>query len=104
MRYDIVMSDNGGLTFKDGDFAVGSSAQQEVMHLVGFVKGEIREFPLFGFGLVNYLKKRAGNGPVVESMTKFRRDLKIQLVADGFTEHEIDVASDLSTFEINVEP
>jgi len=87
-----------------GKMKRGGTADQEAEFCVVSNKGEWRQFPLAGFGIDRRLKKRVGNVPFVENVTRFARDLKVELEADGHKDPEITVTADLTVFELNVEP
>ena len=104
MRTDILLDDDFDLMFENGDFATGSSAQQEVEQIGLSHPGEWKQFPIVGLGLTNYLKKVAGRPPLVGNVTKLIRDYRKQLNMDGFKDAELEINEDLSLFNINVEP
>lgn len=95
MRTDILKDDNGGLAFANGDFAIGQSDQQHVEDLLDLQVGEIKEFPLAGFGAINYIKKTV-------SAAEFKRDLKIYLNMDGYANPVIDVSKGIENLRIEI--
>lgn len=95
MRTDILRDDNGGLAFANGDFATGQSDQQHVEDLLDLQVGEIKEFPLAGFGAINYIKKTV-------SAAEFKRDLKIYLNMDGYANPVIDVSKGIENLRIEI--
>lgn len=96
MRNDILLDENNNLLIVDGDFVCGLSDQQHVKHLVEAFKGEYKSTPLVGFGALNYLKR----DEKIES--EFRRDLKIQLENDGYTNAKIDIAKGFNNLQIEI--
>lgn len=102
MRTDIQLDENMGLVFKDGDFAVGSSAQQEAMNLILSQKGEWKENPQVGMGADRYIKKRVAGMLAVGNMPQFKRDTKLALEADGLVVKELVVSEDLSMFKLEL--
>ncbi len=106
MRTDFLLDDNYDLDIDlaAGDFSIGGSAQQEVDLLLQSNKGEWRESPTVGVGIMRYLKKVAGNTARVDNVNRFVREVKVGLQADGFDSPDVIVTPDLSDFKINVEP
>lgn len=96
MRNDILLDENNNLLIIDGDFVCGLSDQQHVKHIVEAFKGEYKSTPLVGFGALNYLKR----DEKIES--EFRRDLKIQLENDGYTDAKIDIAKGFNNLQIEI--
>lgn len=95
MRLDILKDDNGGLAFADGDFATGQSDQQHVEDLLDLQVGEIKEFPLAGFGAINYIKRTV-------TAAEFKRDLKVYLNMDGYANPVIDVSNGIENLNIEI--
>lgn len=93
---DVLLSESGDLLIQNGDLVIGESSQQHVGLLVELHKGELKEFPTTGFGISRYLKKSTA------SLTRFTRELKIELEADGFPDAKISISEDLSNLEIEV--
>ena len=52
---DIQFNLDSGLTFSNGDFAIGGSNRTEVAILVDCMAGSIRNNPLLGIGIDTYL-------------------------------------------------
>ncbi len=96
MRQDILVDDNNDLQVADGDFVTGQSDQQHVQHIVEAQKGEYKNDPLVGFGIINYLKRDE------KILSEFKRDLKIQLENDDYKNPEIDISEGFQNLEINV--
>lgn len=95
MRQDILKDDNNELLFENGDFAIGQSDQQHVGDIFISQPGEWKEFPVLGFGAVNYLKTG-----VTES--EFKRDLKLQFQYDGYTDARIDTSKGIENVIIEI--
>lgn len=96
MRSDIILNENNELLIVDGDFASGQSDQEHVKHIVEAFKGEYKANPLVGFGAINYLKR----DEKIES--EFRRDLKIQLENDGYSDSRIDLSTGFENLKIEI--
>lgn len=96
MRNDILRDeDTGKLHCENGDFVTGQSDQQHVIDMLDFQQGELKEFPLAGFGAINYIKKT-----ITED--EFKRDLKLQLNYDGYTNPTIDTSSGIENLRIEI--
>ncbi|MPT33735.1 MAG: oxidase [Flavobacterium sp.] len=52
---DIILDDKGDLSFKNGDIEIGYSDNQHQEHILLANKGEYREFPELGVGIVQML-------------------------------------------------
>jgi len=79
-RTDILHDDKGNILFEGGDFMVGASDEQHISDIFMLHQGEIKEFPLCGFGAMQYVKTN-----ITES--EFKRNLKLQLEYDGYTDN-----------------
>lgn len=95
MRQDILRGDNGSLQFADGDFAIGQSDQQHVEDILDLQPGEIKEFPIIGFGAINYIKRTI-------TPSEFKRDLKIQLNMDGYSNPVIDTSTGIENLKVEI--
>jgi len=96
MRNDILLDENNELLIIGGDFVMGQSDQQHVKNIVESFKGEYKQNPLVGFGVINYLKR----DDKIES--EFRRDLKIQLENDGYNDSNIDLTKGFEQLKIEI--
>jgi hypothetical protein len=95
MRQDILRGDDGDLLIKNGDFSIGESDQQHIMDILDAQQGEFKEFPLVGFGAINYIKKTI-------TADEFKRDLKIQLNYDGYINATIDTSKGIENLNIEI--
>lgn len=95
MRKDFLRNDTGELLFANGDFMVGQSDQQHVEDLLDLQPGEIKEFPLAGFGAINYIKRTI-------TADEFKRDLKLQLNYDGYDNATIDTSNGIEQLTIEI--
>ncbi|PWA05481.1 hypothetical protein, partial [Flavobacterium laiguense] len=68
-----------------------------VVNLTGFStqQGEFKEFPLAGFGAINYIKRTI-------TADEFKRDLKIQLNYDGYANATIDTSQGIENLNIEI--
>jgi len=95
MRQDILRDENGALAFADGDFVIGQSDQQHVEDILDLQPGEIKEFPVIGFGAINYIKRTI-------TVDEFKRDLKVQLNMDGYSNPVIDTSNGIENLNIEI--
>ncbi len=96
MRTDILRnSTTGDLLLDNGDFVIVQSDQQHVIDLLDTQKGEMKEFPLVGFGAINYIKKTI-------TQDEFKRDLKLQLNYDGYPNPIIDTSNGIKNLKIEI--
>jgi hypothetical protein len=52
---DILLDENGGVVIKDGDIVIGYSDNQHQQHIIMANKGEFKESPEIGVGIVRML-------------------------------------------------
>lgn len=95
MRQDIVRDDDGDLLIQNGDFVSGESDQQHVLDILDLQPGELKEFPVLGFGAINYMKK-------IITADEFKRDLKLQLNYDGYDNSKIDTSNGIENLNIEI--
>ena len=95
MRQDILRDENNDLLIENGDFVIGESDQQHVLDILDSQKGEWKEFPLIGFGAINYIKTNV-------SEDEFKRDLKIQLSYDDYENSNIDLRQGIENLIIEI--
>jgi hypothetical protein len=77
MTRDILLSIDENLQItSQGDFAFGESTVQHVRHILKANKGEYRQSPQVGVGIIDYLKDTED--------TVLRSELVLQLRLDGF--------------------
>lgn len=84
LRYDILMTledKHFDLDIKDGDFAIGVSDLQHIAHILEAEKGQYRQTPLVGVGVLKML-----NGPISGAE---KREIKMQLQGDGYQPKEV---------------
>ena len=83
---DILLDENGGLLFSDGDLAIGFSDDQHQQHILIANKGEYKEFPEIGVGLVGMLGE--------DDYTPILIEAKKNLQYDGMTIRNIKFEQD----------
>lgn len=84
MAKDILLDENGDLVIVNGDFVIGDSDTQEIEQLLISKKGEFKEFPLVGADIERLIKSRSGQTAAI-------KEIKKQLIADGFDESNIEI-------------
>lgn len=95
MRTDILRDESGDLVCVNGDFYIGQSDQQHIEDILGFQQGEVKEFPLIGFGTINYINR-------IISEDEFKRDLKLQLNYDDYTNAKINTSKGIEYLNIEI--
>ncbi|MDZ4147878.1 MAG: hypothetical protein U1C58_06310 [Flavobacteriaceae bacterium] len=93
MRQDILIED--GDLMMNGDFVIGQSDQQHVGDIFIAQPGEYKEWPVVGFGAVNYVKG-------LKRVDEFKRDLKLQLQFDGYADVDIDTTNGIEKTKIKI--
>jgi len=71
---DILLNENFEPQLKNGDFCSGESLKQAQMLLLQTNKGEWKQNPTMGVGVVNYLETPRMNGLSREVREQFTRD------------------------------
>jgi len=79
-RVDILHDECGNILIKNGDFKIGASDEQHIADIFILHQGEIKEFPLCGFGAMQYVKTNI-------TKVEFKRNLKLQLEYDGYVDN-----------------
>jgi len=88
MRSDFLLDDNNSPQCEGGDFVCGDADQQNVDLLMISAKGEFKESPNVGCGLIHWLKKPDSQ------LRSMRREITAQLGADGYKASNFDVDAD----------
>jgi hypothetical protein len=83
---DLILNDNGDLKFANGDFATGFSDEQHQEHIVLATKGEFKESPELGVGIVKMLGD--------DEFTAILIEAKKNLQYDGMTINNIKFEQD----------
>ena len=82
MSYRDILLTDGDLDIQDGDFVIGPSEEQEIDFIIRSHKGEWRQFPRLGFGIVKWLKSSFRR-------SDFKQALDTELLQDGFVKNNI---------------
>ena len=69
---DILLDSEGGLLIQNGDFVIGESSLQHQDHIIIAQKGEYKEHPEIGVGILTHLY----NENPVEALSEIRRNLE----------------------------
>lgn len=83
---DFKLDENKDLSFKNGDFHIGDTDQQNLELILLSHKGSFKEFPILGVGITDYLKS-----PEIISRLRLENEINNQLEYDNFTITEVDV-------------
>jgi hypothetical protein len=83
---DILIEEGGDVLLRGGDFASGTSDEQQVQLILASSQGEWKQYPELGVALY-----RAKNGRIDSFM---ERDIRVQLQADGFVLERLSTNED----------
>lgn len=95
MRLDILKDDENNIMIANGDFATGQSDQQHVKDIIVAFPGEYKSNPIVGFGALRYIKSNVDE-------ERFKRDLKIQLNYDGYSNAVIDLSEGFENLKVEI--
>lgn len=87
MPVDFEIDNTYDLVIKDGDFAVSESNEADIDLILNSEKGNWKQWPLVGFGVKKYLEAAHSRA----SLDKMKRDIQLQLQADGFRVSEVKI-------------
>lgn len=82
---DILMDETGDVAFINGDFVIGDSTLQHQEDLIRAAKGEYKENPLTGVGIINYLKD-------TNEASAFR-EIRTQFTSDGMLVRKLEISN-----------
>lgn len=86
MRTDVLLDVEGAdLSLKNGDWEMGPSDLQNVQMIIRLHKGNIKQYPLIGYG-----EERLINSPVDGQA---RREIQLQLQSDGYRPKKLEVSA-----------
>lgn len=77
---DIRTNDEGDLMFMGGDFDIFESDETHVDDMLLFRKGHLRQYPLAGVGLRDFVKMPANQS----ALELLRKRIRLQLELDGY--------------------
>jgi len=84
------------LVIENGDFAKGEVSQEHIQDYLTCNQGDIRQFPLVGINLVQYL-----NAPLNGfNAISLRKNIRLQLIAAKYTVRKIEITS-IENFKID---
>lgn len=90
---DYLLNDANDLVIKNGDFVIGDATKQNQKKLLMINKGEYKEFPNVGVGLMNFLDD--------EEPDELIREIRREMVKDGMTVEELKVNNDDGSIGLN---
>ena len=88
---DIQLGADGDLRIVNGDFVLGPSDQQHIEHIVESEKGNWREHPVVGVGIMRFLNA----SQKIQNKGKLSRKVGLQLEYDNYRIESIKVSNDL---------
>lgn len=71
---DILLSENGNLTFEDGDFAIGDATVQNQKAILLSHKGEFKASPEVGVGIIDIFLDEDKKSLLIETKRQFEYD------------------------------
>jgi len=77
-RIGLLLGDDGDLLIENGGLVVGPSDSQNVDIIIAANKGEFKERPALGVGLINFLKKQNTTADAL------KREVTVNLQADSY--------------------
>lgn len=81
---DILLDDDGNYLIENGDFKVGASDQQSTIIILNDNVGSWKFHPFCGMGIARYIGSS-------NSQAMIKREISVQLQADGFKINSIIV-------------
>lgn len=75
---DYATNEDGTFVIKDGDFVKEASEAQDMQRIIMSEKGEWKQFPTLGAGLVKYIRAEVGRDFI-------NKEIQTNLKSDGFT-------------------
>lgn len=92
--YDIMLDENFDLQIKDGDFVIGESTAQHQELLLIAQKGEFKEFPTVGVGIMDYALEDSNTDELIQEISN-------QFSVDGMKVTDIEIIN--KEIKINAE-
>lgn len=74
MPTDILLTEENDLRIENGDFVVGESTRQHQNLILLADKGEFKQFPTVGVGILRYLEDNDTDNLAREIRTEFNKD------------------------------
>ena len=94
---DLIVDETGDLIIVNGDVKIDESDTQHVDHIVVADKGQFRQFPLIGVGIL-----RMVNGS--PNPQELKQQIKLQLESDGYNVRQITIdPNDMLSINIDAE-
>jgi len=89
MATDILIGSNGDLAYTGGDFVIGLADEQHAGDLCVANKGEYKQSPTTGVGIINFF-----HGPFSPGVReKLAREIQLQLEVDGMIRPDVQVST-----------
>ena len=95
-RVGLLLGDDEDLMVQDGELVVGPSDSQNVDIIIAANKGEFKEYPALGVGLINFLKKQNTTADAL------KREITVNLLVDSYkvSSYTVDSNGFHLTFEL----
>jgi len=91
-RTDILLDDDNDLLIEGGDLAFGDSNYQHIKHIMQAAPGHYKQFPTLGANAQNFIN----GSPSADGL----REVKIQLLADGYSVSKLAIVDGMITIEV----
>jgi len=90
-RKDILLDDSGDLLIEGGDFVIGQSDQQHILHILQAAPGQYKQHPMTGANAVSF---------VGGSNADLKRNIRLQLLMDGYDVKKLSIENGKVRVEI----
>lgn len=92
MNTDFILNENNEPVVENGDFVIESSDGQHIQMILQLEKGELKQYPEIGVGMLKYINSNIDG--------RLRKEIKLQLEADGYDTSGLKIVG--NQIEINV--
>lgn len=96
---DIALNDSVDLFIDNGDFVVVESDQVHIEHIILAEKGNWREWPVLGVGIMRYLNERGR----VQNRVGLQRKIRVQLEYDNLNVTQLHLEQEATLSNIKIE-
>lgn len=71
---DFLLDESNDMIIKNGDFLIGNSTEQNQKNILLATKGEFKEHPEVGVGLINYILEDNPKQMLIDAQRQFEYD------------------------------
>lgn len=96
---DILFDDDGELRWQDGDLVEGPSDQIAIQDILETNKGEWKEHPVVGVGLVRYLNSDG----TINGRVGLLKQIRLQLEYDNFDIRRLEIERSAQASDIKID-